>query len=45
MATDKWAFGKVEMDLAKAGLLGLDRIRVVLRDEYFVESNLGVEIG
>ena len=45
MATDEGAFGKVERDLVRAGLLGLDRIRVVLRDGYLVESDLGVEIG
>jgi len=45
VATDKEAFGKVERDLVRAGLLGLDRIRVVLQDGYFVESDLDVEIG
>ena len=45
VATDKWAFEKVERELLKTGLMGLDRIRVVLRDGYFVESDLDVEIG
>ena len=45
VATDKWAFGKVEKELLKAGLLGIERIEVVLRDGYFVESDLNVEIG
>lgn len=45
VATDKGAFGKVERELARAGLLGIDSIRVVLRDEYWVESDLEVEIG
>lgn len=45
VATDKGAFGKVERELLKAGLLGIDRIEVVLRDGYFVVSDLDVEIG
>ncbi|MCK5225195.1 MAG: DUF87 domain-containing protein [Planctomycetes bacterium] len=45
VATDKGAFEKVERALLKAGLLGLDRVRVVLQDGYFVESDLDVEIG
>ncbi len=44
VATDKWAFGKVERKLARAGLLGLSKIRVVLQEGYFVESDLDVEI-
>ena len=45
VATDKLALGKVERDLARAGLLGLEKVRVVLQDGYFVGSNLDVEIG
>ena len=45
VATDKGAFEKVERELLKAGLLGIEKIRVVLRDGYFVESDLNVEIG
>lgn len=45
VATDKGAFDKVERELLRAGLLGLDKIRVELRDGYFVESDLDVEIG
>lgn len=45
VATDKWAFGKVERDLAKAGLLGLEKVRIVLQNSYFVETDLDVEIG
>jgi len=45
VATDKGALGKVERELLKAGLLGIERIEVVLRDGYFVESDLNVEIG
>ena len=33
VATDKGALGKVDRELAKAGLLGIGRIRIVLRDE------------
>lgn len=45
VTTDKGAFGKVEKELLKAGLLGIEKIKVVLRDGYFVESSLDVEIG
>ena len=45
VATDKWAFGKVERELVRVGLLGLDKVWVVLQDGYFVESDLDVEIG
>ena len=45
VATDKWALRRVERDLVRAGLLGLNRIKAVLRDGYFVENDLDVEIG
>ena len=45
VATDKGAYEKVERDLLKAGLLWIEKIRVVLRDEYFVENDFDVEIG
>ncbi|MBN2642785.1 MAG: hypothetical protein JXR78_14120 [Victivallales bacterium] len=45
VATDNRAIGKIERVLAKAGLLGLDRIKVVLRDEYLVDDGVDIEIG
>ncbi len=33
VATDERAFKKVEREIANAGLMGIDKIKIVLRDE------------
>jgi hypothetical protein len=43
VATDKAAFRKIERDLAAAGLLGLDKIHVLLRDAGLGEYLAGIE--
>ena len=45
VATDEKAFGKVERDLAKVGLLGVSRVEVVLRGELLVDERLDLEVG
>ena len=45
VATDEKAFRKVERDLGKIGLLGIPKVKVVLRGGFVVEGGIDLEIG
>ncbi len=45
VATDENVFRKVEKELARFGLLGVVRVKVVLRDEYLSDEGLDLEVG